>query len=202
MNMHSRLNCSSSLIRWIGESMNGLEWSSDTRSVIAGGCLDVALEHHEAIILLVKNKHIGSAFALVRCVFEAYIRAVWLHRCASDFELESFQNEKLYKKFDDILSEIKTIEGFDAGILSEVKKHWWSPMNSFTHCGYAQVARRYNGMAIGPDYDEEDVCKALRFVDGVALLVVGYAAGQVGDMTLQQSVLKKIDEFSKEIASG
>ena len=201
MNMNSRLSCSFSLIRWIGESMHALEWPSDTRSILSGGCLDVALEHHEAIILLVKNKHIGSAFVLVRCVFEAYIRAVWLHRCASDSELESFQNEKFLKKFDDMLSEIETMEGFDVGILSEVKKHWWSPMNSFTHCGYAQVARRYNDIAIVPDYDEEEIFEALRFVGTIALLVVGYAAGQVGDIALQQSVLKKIDEFSKELAS-
>jgi hypothetical protein len=42
----------------------------------------------------------GSAFALIRIMFEAYVRGVWLHRCASYADIKSFCNDKFNKTFD------------------------------------------------------------------------------------------------------
>lgn len=194
MDMSGRLGRSKKLAAWIDEHVVSIKWPSDDRSVMAAGCLDVSLEHHRAVVLLVENKYIGSAFSLVRSVFESYARAIWLHRCASDAELASFQLEKLNKTFGAIISDIEMVDGFDVGVLSDVKKHWWSPMNSFQHCGFAQVVRRITDSEIRPNYAEAEVLEALRFVDTIAILAVGYFAGVVGDQELKQAVLDKLDE--------
>lgn len=79
---------SEQLIQWLDKSINGLEIKSDTRTRLAAGCLDLALEHQKAIVLLTAHKLYGSAFSLARLIFEAYVRGVWLWRCASDSEVE------------------------------------------------------------------------------------------------------------------
>ena len=66
----------------------GPGWHRSPCQRLAEGCLDVALEHHRAIVLLISHALYGSAFALIRLLFEAYMmRGLWLHRCASEAAL-------------------------------------------------------------------------------------------------------------------
>lgn len=193
MDVAGRVQESWVLVDWIDKHLEGLKWPSDDRSVIAASCLDVLLEHHRSVVLLIQNGFYGSAFALVRSVFECYVRAIWLHRCATDAEIASFQSDTLARSsLDDIISAIEKVDGFDVGILSAVKNGWWSPMNSFTHCGISQVARRSTESEIRPSYKNAEVEEALRLVDTFAILAVGYIAGGIGDEALKQAVLDRL----------
>ena len=82
------------LIKWVDSKINGLEVPSDDRTRLAAGCHDMAREHHKSIVLLVSNSLYGSAFSLVGLIFEAYIRGVWLYRCAKESEVEKYKREK------------------------------------------------------------------------------------------------------------
>ena len=62
---------------------------------MSANCFDVSLEYQKAIVLLIENKLIGSAFSLVRLQFEAYIRGLWLIRCATEPEIEKFKQDIL-----------------------------------------------------------------------------------------------------------
>jgi hypothetical protein len=81
--VHLTIQYSQSLIRWLDSAIDGVELQANDRVRIAGACLDLAMEHHKAIVVLAAHQLFGSAFALARPVFEAYVRGVWLHRCAS-----------------------------------------------------------------------------------------------------------------------
>ena len=75
---------SKGLVQWLDSRIDGMEVSSELRFRVAGGCLDMTLEHQKAIVLLVASFLYGSAFSLRRLMFEAYVRGVWLHQCASN----------------------------------------------------------------------------------------------------------------------
>ena len=64
----------------------------DTRAVLVIGAADQALEHHEAIWLLSERNLNGSALAMVRLVWDAMLRAVWLNACATDEQIEQVTN--------------------------------------------------------------------------------------------------------------
>ena len=83
----NRIEQSDKLIQWIDEKIDGLEFKTDGRREIVAGSLDVALEHQKAIILLIANEYYGSAFSLIRVLFEAYVRSLWLNYCATDDDL-------------------------------------------------------------------------------------------------------------------
>jgi len=99
----------------------------------------VAFEHHDAIIVLVDHNGYGSAFAPMRFFFEAYVRGMWLLECASDVELDRFQQEKLDRTFGALIQDIEKLQGFSSGVLSTAKKQKWGLLNSFTHSGFAQA---------------------------------------------------------------
>ncbi len=188
---------SEKLIQWIEKQMDGLGINSEERARLASGCLDTALEHQKAILLLVSKSLFGSAFALVRLLFEAYIRGIWLHRCASTLELELFKAEKLGKSFGTLIEEIERIDGFEEGVLSGTKLKSWKAMNSFTHSGFMQIARRNTASTIEPNYTEDEIVEAVNFAIAIGLLSAIETAHLAKSEGLMNSVLEKVEEWSK-----
>jgi hypothetical protein len=186
---------SEDLIQWLGKCIDGVEISSETRTRLAAGCLDTALEHHKAILLLISRSLYGSAFALVRLIFEAYIRGLWLHRCASDSDLELLKAEKFDKKFGTLIHEIERIDGFEEGILSNVKLTSWSAMNSYTHSGFMQIARRNTESTIEPNYGEDEILEALNFANAMGLLSALEISLLAGSKQRANSILEKAEGF-------
>ncbi len=197
MKIEETIDKSENLIQWLDTQIDGLEVSSEDRVRIAAGRLDTALEHHKAILLLVSRSFYGSAFALVRLLFEAYIRGLWLHRCASATQLELFKAEKLDKGFGTLIGEIEKIDGFEEGILSDTKLKSWKSMNSYTHSGFMQIARRNTASTIEPNYTEEEILEALNFSAAVGLLSALEIAHIGKSEGLMKSILEKAEEWSK-----
>jgi len=179
---------SEKLIQWADSKIDGLEVSSDDGPRIVASCLDMALEHQKAIILLIANKLYGSAFALIRLLFEAYVRGLWLNYCANDKEINKFKKDKIDKEFGKLIEDIEQVDGYNVGTLSKAKKAGWKVMNSFTHSGFNQIVRRNTTSTIEPNYEEEEIEEAISFTNAIGLL-----------SCLEISFLAKKNELSIEI---
>lgn len=149
------------------------EYPSDTKSLLLAAYVDIALEHHEAIWLLTERKLNGSAFAMVRLVFDAMFRALWINRVATAQQIERAKNDKLGFRIRDIIDEIK--QGYFGGRsattgaelfdkILETLKEAWTPMCSYTHSGALQLARRFTADELKPNYDEGAIVEALNLV--------------------------------------
>jgi len=197
MRLASRIKESEELIQWLDSRIDGIEIRSEMRSRLAGGCLDVALEHQKAIVLLIARALYGSAFSLVRLMFEAYVRGVWLHQCASDADLKQFESDTLNRAFGSLVEDIEKLDSFNVGILSAVKNKSWSAMNSFTHTGFAQVVRRNKESTIEPNYEEAELLEAIGFANGIALMSAIEIAHLANNDTLANALLEKAKAISK-----
>ena len=186
---------SESLIQWLDRTLNGVEIKSDLRSRLAAGCLNAALEHQKAIILLVHKKLYGSAYALIRVFYESYIRGVWLHHCASDAELNNFRHGKVKKKFGELVQDIETVDGYEVGVLSKIKNGSWKAMNSYTHSGNLQVVRRLNDQYIESNYEESEVREVVNFTNAMAFQVAVAIALLAGNENVANALLAKAEEF-------
>jgi hypothetical protein len=181
---------SEELIQWLDRRIDGVEVKPDDRLRLAAACLDMAMEHHKAIVLLISRRLYGSALALVRLIFESYVRGIWLHGCATDSEILRFQRGKLDKTFAALIAEVEKLEAFDVGVLSQVKIASWKAMNSFTHTGTSQIASRLTETTIGSNYAEQDVAHALNFSNAIGLL----SAAAVGLITDDNKFANEIFE--------
>jgi hypothetical protein len=188
MDVVTLIKRSEEIIQKIDATLHGAAISSDARHRLSGACLDVAIEHQKAIVVLINRKFYGSAFALVRAQFETYIRGLWLERCATDTEVDDFKRDKIDKSFKAIIENIENCEGYNVGVLSSVRVKSWDTMNSYTHGGYMQVVRRMSEDYMEPNYSEEEIIEVLNFANSIGML----AALEITIMTNKQDLVESI----------
>ncbi len=174
------------LYNWMTPRLDGLEIKKGKRVLLSIACLDQAIEHHFAICCLLKSKVNGSAFALVRLIFESYVRGVWLKNCATESQLQKFETDKLKLQFWELLEAIESLEGFRSGMLSRLKEQAWTAMNSYTHTGFQQASRRFGKELIEPTYTDAEVIEALKISGSFALLSFQQIAAEGNRLDLAQ----------------
>jgi len=158
------------VVEWIDQRLSNLELVVSDRVYISSGCFDVALEHQAAIAKLGESKLYGSALAMVRVLFEAVARGIWLMRCATDSELEAFKGDRLHKTFAQILAAVESSIGNPEQTLSNLKLKSWGAMNSFTHTGFMQITRRHGHGWSGSNYSDDDIYKGMSCAAALGLL--------------------------------
>jgi uncharacterized protein DUF6988 len=155
------------------------EYPHNTRTFLLSAYVDIALEHHEAIWLLTKSRLNGSAFAMVRLVYDAMLRAFWVNKVATEQQIEQATRDELGFPLEKICGEIKRDYFSDrpadeaqlfASFLQQIKEAW-GPMCSYTHSGALQLARRFTRGELKPNYSEGEIAEALNLVT-VALLLL------------------------------
>jgi hypothetical protein len=145
-----------------------------TRNRVSGALFHLALEHHGAIQLLVSYKpypHYGSACALLRPQFEAYVRGVWYHRCANEQDIDKFIKGGEPPLINGLISAVEKLPGYEEGKLSATKKDVWKTMCGLTHGGSSQVASRNTATGIAAAYTDEQIQGLLVWACKVTLLV-------------------------------
>ncbi len=170
--------------RWMVRSsslVDGLEFASSDRSRVAASLFHLCTEHQQAVHTLTNNGLLGSAFALMRPQFEAYVRGVWYHRCASDSELNSFVKGAQPPKISALLNDIETLSDFDSQSLLETKRAVWDVLNDFTHGGSVQVRARIKANEIDRNYKSEHIIGMLRWSSVLSFM------GYVGMATIAES---------------
>jgi hypothetical protein len=158
-------------------------YPDDLRTVIVAGLIDIMIEHHESMVLLIRSGKIGSVFALLRSVVESMYRGLWLNYCATDAEVMRFEAK------DDIpLTLGQMAEAIDDkyradGFYVDFKKRSWGALNSYTHSGVLQLGRRFTGHELKPAYTDEQVFEATTTATTCVLLLVSrfFVAHNFGD---------------------
>ncbi len=189
------LDVSRDLHTWIFRQLDGVPLPKTRRLLLAISAFDVVFEHFTGITVLIEKKVYGSAFALVRSIFEAFVRAVWLKDCATDEELAAFERVERGRNFDLLLQKIEELDAFKSGTLSDLKKQAWSAMNSYTHGGIHQVARRVKGNAIDPNYLDGEIMEVLRMGQMFALLAFIQIVLVADRKDLEQVGIQKLYEL-------
>lgn len=186
------------LISWIQQKLNGIEMKGDHRHRIAGQLFDLAIEHHAGIIQLLSSQVYASAFALVRCEFECFVRGAWLHYCASDAELETFvEKDLIAPRFGALIDAIEERPEFDRKFLSKVKESAWNAMNGYTHGGIHQISRRMQGEYIEPCFEDDSLLEVIHFSGTMALIALGQIAALAG----RDDLIVEVDEMMTNGAS-
>jgi hypothetical protein len=165
MTVEQLLTNSKTLADSFDEVVNTLEFQASDRTRLGAALLDQAHEHHKAIRLLLSNSTVGSAFSLVRILFETTVRGIWLLRCATDAEVEEFKADTIRKTFGMLVNEVEDLFGTSGGVLSNIRTNYWQAMCSYAHGGYLQAVRRLTPEHITPIYSEDEKKEALQFAD-------------------------------------
>jgi len=142
---------------WLHERTNGLELSAtDDRRRISQALFYLALEHYDSILVLLRDRLIGSAFALARPLLETYVRGKWILCAATDTDIQNFLKGKLEHSFQDLLDQIGNDPESGGAWLQKTKEFNWEAFNDLTHGGIHQVIRRLTEEYIESNYPLEE----------------------------------------------
>lgn len=153
----------------IGNLVTSYKYPNDNKSQILLAYKDLIVEHHNAIFLLVQNALNGSAFALVRSLYEPFYRAHWVVGCATDEQVDKiFEGENVFPKISVMVKEIDAAFGI-GDFFQNIKKNSWGPMNDYTHSGLRQISRRFKNNEVSPNYVTEEIIEVL---DGINIALI------------------------------
>lgn len=141
------------------ELTNEIEMLPTIKNRAASTCFGIAKDHHAAIVFLMKNTFYSSSFALLRSLFEAYLRGLWLKHCATEEQANNFFKGAGPPKA--MVTEIEAIPDFSDGVLTRIKKENWSFMCAFTHTGGLHLQRWQSADVVEPKFDKEELEECL-----------------------------------------
>jgi hypothetical protein len=168
MDVTERIHLANEYRAQVGKLVSG-EYKDDTRVLLLIAYTDLVLEHHESIMVLLGKKLYGSAFSLVRVLFEAFFRAHWTTACAKDADIEKLRQQDFeFPGMGTLVSAIDTAFRTD-GFFEEIKKQSWKAMNSYTHSGIRQLSRRFEQGRIFPNYSGDEIKEV---IDGTTMAVI------------------------------
>jgi hypothetical protein len=146
-------------------------YPDDTKTVMVMGFLSTMIEHHKAMLLLIRNGRVGSAFALARSIVEGMYRGMWINACASAEQIESFDaDDKFPVNMPDMATAID--EAYRAGnYFVNLKERGWAALCSYSHSGMLQLGRRFTGSKVIPNYRDVEVYEVTTTVTTCILLL-------------------------------
>jgi hypothetical protein len=143
---------------------------ADTRSHVLLAYASIALEHQEAIVLLARRGLSGSAFALVRPVFEILYRATWICACAKSGEVDRIEADKFtFPKMGDMVAAIDAAHGF--AYFKGFKASTWNEQNDFAHTGKLQIGSRLTRDDLQAAYSDEMIAAQVTTATVAAMMV-------------------------------
>ena len=177
---------------WTISSLDDIPFPVNKRLLLSIAAFDVVLDHFTGITALIEKRVYGAAFALVRPLFETFVRAVWLKDCGTDQDLLLFERDEFSRSGGQALKEIEQLESFKSGALSNLKRQAWSAMSSYTHGGFQQIARRVKGKTINPNYTDEEIIEVLRLSQAFALMAFIQIVLVANRRDLEQLAIQKL----------
>jgi hypothetical protein len=184
----------------IDAALRGRHLPATPRARMAFGCLDLAVEHQSGIAVLADQPLWGPAFALLRIQLEAFVRGVWLARCATDDQLAWFVEGKLgnHRKFHKLVTAVEEALKHDGAVLTKLRLQSWTLFNDFTHTGFQHVVRRNSKTTTGPNYMDQELIQALRVATAVGLL----AAIEMLSLSDHEDLAQALKEKAETLAAA
>ncbi|MCY4585832.1 MAG: hypothetical protein OXB98_07335 [Bryobacterales bacterium] len=181
---------------WVADQLDGLTLpglSDNKRLRLAAGCLHIAIEHAQAIVVLTQEKCFGSALALQRPLIEAWARGFWLLYDATEEDVDRAEQDKFPPKGEIV----KALEAVDTKF-PYLEGAPWAMLCSYTHTGFEQIEARMSVAGLQSNYTLEHVRRALRCADMFQLASSIVVAEAAGNLPLAQSICDRLGAYAAE----
>ncbi|MGA7156469.1 MAG: hypothetical protein WBY53_06470 [Acidobacteriaceae bacterium] len=153
-----------------------------------------ALQHYRAVIhLLDDGEHRYSAFALVRPIADAAMRAVWLAQFATDDQVMAANSDHSANMFPSS-NEIARLIEQKWGLNSKYFKQDWTTLSGYVHTGIQQLNERMIYNPTNP-FPHKQALSMLMKSSTYLWLGACYVATGAGNI----NVFKRIDEANDKL---
>lgn len=164
--------------------------------------LNLSLDHHRAIILLMRSGLFGSAMALVRPTFEAMVRSHWVARCATETQVTEIteKDDFRFPKMDDMVKAVDTAysepDAEPLTFFQTVKQGAWKATNSYAHGGLRQLVRQFSGNNVEARYPEAVLVEGVD-ASTASVLLQGYLIAEISGQYEAARQLESLFSFGE-----
>jgi|SRR5579871_6070850 len=138
----------------------------------------LAFEFHKAILSLIESQFYGAAFALVRPILEATIRA-HLVIFVNDEMLKKILGDEYRTNFKEVGKEIDTAFALE-GVMDKFLTGAREALHGYTHIGSHQLGRRFSGTDLVPNYSEGEITEVIRVSTSAVFMVNNIVTKHLG----------------------
>ena len=186
----------------IQSAIHGMDVKNSDRDKFSIMLNDIVFDNQRAIFDLVKLGHLGAASALLRVVFEAHVKAIWIYSCASDKQISQFKKDRVKSRenpknnieFQEMISDIESEMPYLNGSISSFKKDHWKGLNSLTHSGVMQLSYQFSNGVMSKKFMSDFPKTILDFSERFAILSLGNVGKIVGDIELVKLHIELFEE--------
>jgi hypothetical protein len=190
--LRAEIVLSGQLASWIGDQIENANVPGTPRVRNAMALYHIAFSHHPAVLTLIDRSFKISALALLRPLFESYLRGVWVEVSAKDDELVSFLKGLSSPNFKTLEKAARQASKDES--LAELAKMLWGRFSHFTHSGAGLINRNQNQEILGDATPDKDCMAAIFFCDAVVLLASIRVSKLLGKPEYEHEILKKFNE--------
>lgn len=184
----------------IASTMEGRAAPIDLRGSIAAGSFDTVCEHHRAVNLLVQQRVFGSAFVLLRAMYDGCILGLWARYVASAPLLSQFEAGHYTPAPHKVLKELKKYDdGSYVKTLERVHIQSWKVLSCYVHGGHLQVSRRNALDFIGPNYTDDEISELLIYSNAMAVIAAMEIPELTDDESFAMEMMKVIVKYTSTI---
>ena len=189
MSVEEELKKAQNTIEEVKKVLNDLKFSGEDWSIVVAGMIHQGIEHHDSILVLIRSKLTGSAFALVRSVVEILVRGAWFTCCATKEQVTKFiQQDKIDPTFGEMSDAIDQSQGID--FFHDFKERSWKTLNSYTHTGILQLGRRWTGDTLASSYKDGEIIEVIRTCTMCILLLVQPYLAKNGHASASKNIVE------------
>lgn len=178
----------------ISSVIDGMKVPNVERAIISIMLHSVVFDTQKAIYDLVSLKNYTSASALLRVMFEAHVRGLWIYSCASNEQISQFKEEDLKSStnpskklfFNEMVNDVEQANPQFNGSLMKFKENHWKGLNSLTHAGMKHCKYIFSKDEMVKSYSDSQVEMMIDFSNRFA---IGSLAA-VGKVTSDTTILK------------
>lgn len=125
----------------------------------------LAIDHREAILLLIAAGARSSAYALLRSVYEACFRGLWTRYVASEAQLEHLKRGHL-PSFEAVVKGLSRVPNpLSKKVFGGSKRLAWDAFCDYSHGGARQLKRMVSAEGIGPSHPDHELPGFLNLLD-------------------------------------
>lgn len=143
----------------ISAELNGLGFKQNDRNNLSAALYDVSLDHASAITDLLDRERpiFSSSYALMRPMFECFVRAAWLRHCASDLQIQSIiKKDRFPLSLSDMVESIEKETEWESALKTFMETAIKN-MHSYTHGGMQLVSRRIKDGILEHVFDQKEI---------------------------------------------
>lgn len=190
--------------QWNRDRLIDLQIGGETPVHVATAAFDLTHEHHGSIMDLLIDGRLGSALALLRPCFEAFVRGLWLVRGSDATQFQHFEGGRDSKTVEQLLGDIKrkAKAGGEDVFLLETWKLSKDSLHQYTHTSYQLLVRRMDEELLETPIPHSEVADAIRFATATAMLASVEIAKLGKSTALEKEALRFLGVLYPPQATG